>query len=338
MSDYQLWAGTYTWGEERDGIFRLSFDGKELRVIESWGGLIDPSYLQPVKDKVYAVEERGEGGAVIELAPGEREYRRWELPGRGYCHVTALGDFLYASGYSGGCLAGLDLKNGKICEYFEHEGSGPDRLRQERAHIHSAQPTPDGRGIFVADLGLDKLFQYRVGPGGGLTLYEKQPFVQVSPGQGPRHFAYHPEGDFLYLATEMGQTLRTYSYDKESSTLEFMNEYPLYTDAPAPQDTAADIQLSPDGRFVYASVRGIDRVFCYKTAENPGVLEPAGSFGSGGCCPRSISISPDGKYLAAANQEPGGVVVFRRDRESGTLTEAAGLEIPGAVCVKWAVR
>ncbi len=335
MESYQLWAGTYTWGESREGIFRLGFDGRELQVLESWGGLTDPSYLQPVGGKVYAVEELKEGGAIIELMPGRREYRRWEIPGSGYCHITARGDFLYASGYSGGCLTGFDLKKERVCEYFEHEGSGPDRERQERAHIHSAQPTPDGGGLFIADLGLDRLFQYRIGPDGRLAPHNIQPFIQTGPGQGPRHFAYHPGGGLLYLATEMGQTLRSYRYDAGDSTLELLSEYPLYDGAPVKEDTAADVQLSPEGGFVYASVRGSDRIFCYRVMGD--LLEAVGSYPCGGECPRSIDISPDGKYLAAANQESGGVVVFNRDQGSGELKGIAGrLEIAGAVCIKWA--
>lgn len=334
MADYQIWVGTYTQRESRDGIFRLGFDGKALSVLESWGGLTDPSYLLPVGDRVYAVEELPTGGSIIELSPGEKEYRRWELPGSGYCHICALGGRLYASGYSGGCLAAFDLKEQKLCKFIEHHGSGPNPERQERAHIHSAGPTPDGGGLFVADLGLDRLFQYRAGPGGRPALHEAQPFVQVSPGQGPRHFTLHPSGRFLYLVTEMGQTLRAYGYDAGNSVLKFLNEYPLYTTSPAPGDTAADVQLDPEGRFIYASVRGSDLIFRYRITADPGTLEPAGSFSSGGSYPRSIAISPDGKYLAAANQLSGNIVLFSL-KEEGPV-ETAAMPIPGAVCVKWA--
>lgn len=336
MGNYQLWAGTYTQGQPRDGIFKLGFDGSELRVLESWGGLTDPSYLQPVGGRIFAVEEMEDSGTIIELTQ-DGKLRRFNVPGSGFCHITACGDFLYASGYSGGCLTGFGKESLEVCEYIEHHGQGPDSVRQECAHIHSAQPTPDGKGVFVADLGMDKLFQYRIAPDGKLTPHPAQPWVEVGPGQGPRHFAYFPGGGFLYLVTEMGQTLRSYRYDTASSTLEFMNEYPLYIDAPNPDDTAADVHLSPDGKFVYASVRGSDRIFCFHISADPGTLEPAGSFQSGGAYPRSFHISPDGRYLAAANQLSGNVVVFPRDAGSGKLLDAAAeISIPGAVCVKWA--
>lgn len=336
MKNYELWAGTYTEGRQRDGVFAMEFDGVSLHVRESWGGLRDPSYIQPANGLVYAVEERKDGGTVIELTPGREEYRRYELPGTGYCHITAHGRLLYASGYVGGCLAGLDTASGQVCCFIEHSGRGPDPIRQTRPHIHSARPTPDGRGLFVADLGLDRLFQYDAAPDGSLTPHQAQPWVQSDPAQGPRHFAYHPSGRYLYLVTELAQTLRVYGYSREESALTFISEYPLYTGEPVQGDLAADIHVSGDGNFVYASVRGQDRIYCYRASEDPARLALAGVFPSGGRGPRSIHLSPDGRFLAAANQLTGNVCVFPIDREAGALLDmAADIAIPAAVCVKW---
>lgn len=94
--------------------------------------------------------------------------------------------------------------------------------------------------------------------------------------------------------------------------------------------------MTPDGRFVYASVRGADCIECFRVLENGGRLEPVGRFSSGGRCPRSFAISPDGLYLAAANQESGNVTVFPRDAQTGALESPAGvLALPQAACVKW---
>lgn len=336
MRNYELWVGTYTGGQPRDGVFHLDFDGRTLRVRESWGGLQDPSYIQSVGERVYAVEEQNEGGSIIVFEPGQGAYRRYSLPGGGYCHVTAHGRFLYASGYAGGCLAGIDPDTGQVCCFLEHQGRGADPIRQEKAHIHSAQSAPDGKSLFVADLGLDKLFQYDVAPDGTLTPHPSQPWVQAAPGQGPRHFAYHPNGRYVYLVTELAQTLRVYSYSPEGSTLAFQAEYPLYIGAPVKGDLAADIHVSRDGAFVYASVRGQDRIFCYRVSEDPSVLTLAGTFSSGGRGPRSIHLSPNGRFLAAANQLTGNLCIYSLDAESGALTGlAAQINLPAAVCVKW---
>lgn len=336
MAVYRLWAGSFTEGTARDGVFALEFDGKELRVAQSWGGLTDPSYLQPMGDKVFAVEEMPADAAIIEITPGEEGFRRYPVPGNGLCHITACGNFLYAAGYSGGCLAGIDRQSGALCDYLEHQGKGPNALRQEKAHIHSAQPTPDGRGLLVADLGLDQLFHYRVAPDGKLSPHEPQPWVQVQPGQGPRHFAFHPNREWMYLVTELEPTLIVYKVHAGGDRLEYRAEHPLHSEIPCQEPTAADVHVTPDGRFVYASVRGTDRIYCFRILEGGAAIEQAGDFSSGGEVPRSFHLSPDGKYLATANQVTGNVVVFPIDAAAGCLgAPVAELRIPGASCVKW---
>ena len=332
MEHYRLWAGSYR--QEGDSVLCLEFDGKNLRPLEGWTGLISPSYLLPTEGAVYAVEEYPEGGALAEIRPGRPSFRRYPLPGSGYCHVSLCGGFLYASGYLGGCLTGLEPGSGRVCCHILHQGSGPNPQRQEQAHVHSAWPSPDGKSLFAADLGLDRLFQYRLSPEGGLTPHPAQPWVQTAPGGGPRHLAFHPSGQWAYLVTEMGQLLSAYRFSREESTLELLGSYPVYAGAPRAEDTAADVQVSPDGRFVYASSRGLDRIFSYAVTDTG--LDPQGSFPSGGQCPRSFHISPDGKYLAAANQVSGQICLFPRSEGTGALGDmAAAFSLPTVSCVKW---
>lgn len=331
MANYRLWAGTYT-----DSIYTLDFDGKSLHIIQTWDGLVNPSYVQPVEGRVFAVEETADSGAILELISAEGISRRYPVPGAGLCHITVCGGYLYASGYNGGCLTGIDRQSGQVICFLEHHGKGSRPDRQEKAHVHSAQPTPDGRRLLVADLGLDKLFQYQIGAEGALSPYSPQPWVQTSPGQGPRHFAFHPNGEWLYLVTELDLTLRVYKYAPELSQLEFQNEHSLRGGYDCDGALAADVHVSPDGHFVYASVRGTDRIFGFRTAENAGGLEPIGDWPSGGKEPRSFHLSPDGKYLAAANQTSGTVVVFPIDGASGRLGDSvAEVAIPAASCIKW---
>lgn len=336
MENFRIWVGAYTGGKPGKGIFALNFTGEKLQVEQSWDGLLNPSYVQPVGHCIYAVEELEEKGAVVSLCPGEPTYRRYVVPGSGLCHISACGSFLYASGYSGGTLTGLHRETGAVCCFLEHTGKGQDPIRQEKAHIHSAQPTADGRHLFVADLGLDKLFQYDIGGAGELKLHAAQPWVQVRPGQGPRHFAQHPNGEWLYLVTELDLSLLVYHYDREGSLLEYREEHSMKKGIAPSGATAADIHISPNKHFIYTSVRGLDKIFCFRILEGGGRLEPVGEFPSGGQDPRSFHISPDGKYLAAANQTSGSVEVFALDRASGALEgPIAELSIPQASCVKW---
>lgn len=336
VENFRIWVGSYTGGTPGKGIYALRFTGKELSVEQSWEGLTNPSYLQPAGDKIYAVEEQEGKGSVVALCPGKPGYQRYEVPGVGLCHITACGPFLYTSGYSGGSLTGLNKETGAVCCFLEHRGIGHDPIRQEKAHIHSAQPAWDGRHLFVADLGLDKLFQYEIGPKGELIPHTAQPWVQVKPGQGPRHFALHPNGEWLYLVTELDLSLLVYHYDRKASLLEYREEHSMKKGGSASGATAADIHISPDQRFVYTSVRGLDKIFCFRILEGGRRLEAAGDFPSCGRDPRSFHISPNGKYLAAANQTSGNVAVFALDQASGALGELlAEISVPQVSCVKW---
>lgn len=335
MTPYRLWVGTYTEGDAHDGVYELGFDGKKLWTQNAWGGLTNPSYVQPVGDWVFAVEERDDGGVIAVLSPEYSTVHKYPVPGAGLCHIAVCGDKLYASGYSGGCLVGLNAEK-QLCCYLEHQGRGYCPDRQEKAHVHSALPTPDGRQLLVADLGLDKLFQYQINADGSLSPHREQAWVRTNPGQGPRHFVFHPNGRWLYLVTELDLTLRVYQYSSDGSLLEYQSEYSLRSGYPCERALAADVHVSPDGRFVYASVRGIDRIFGFHVLENSGCLEPVGNWFSGGQGPRSFHVSPDGNYLAAANQISGKVVVFSMDSDSGRLSDTvAELSIPSASCVKW---
>lgn len=338
MERYRLYTGAYTGNKPGNGVCFLEFDEKGLRVEKSWGPLKNPSYVQPVGDRVYAVEENAGEAAVVELPkdPREDRFQRFEIPGSGLCHISSCGPYLYASGYAGGCLTGLRKSDGEVCCFLQHSGKGTDPLRQEAPHVHSALPSPDGNRLFVADLGTERLYQYDIGPQGELWPHAAQPWVQTSPGQGPRHFVFHPNGGWLYLVTELDQSLLVYRHDRADSRLEFVEEHSLRGSSCPEGALAADVHVSPDGSFLYASVRGSDRIFCFRILRQGGKLEAAGDFSSGGREPRSFDLSPDGKYLAAANQKTGNIAVYPLNRETGEMEElAAELPIPMVSCVKW---
>lgn len=218
--------------------------------------------------------------------------------------------------------------------YKEFSGHGFNTLRQEKSHIHSAQPTPDGSRLLVADLGTDRLYKFVMDAEIGLMLDEEQPYFQVRAGQGPRHFAFHPNGKWLYLVTELDCSLLVFRY--QNNRLNQVGEYSLREKGDPDSSLAADIHVSPDGKFLYVSVRGPGCLQGFEIQKENGLLNPLGRFSTGGWCPRSFHISPDGRYVAVANQELGTLEVFPRENTNGQLGKLlCCVEVPHVSCVKW---
>ena len=336
MKKYQLFAGGYTASLPGEGAALLELDGEGLRKVHSWTGLVNPSYVLPVGNWLYGAEEQMEQASVVRipLEPLGQEFQRFPVPGAGICHLSSQGGFLYAAGYAGGTLTGLEENSGAVCAFYQHEGHSANPVRQEKAHVHSSLPSPDGRELLAADLGQDKLFRYRIGEKGALSPNPVQPWVSVAPGQGPRHFAFHPGGKWLYLVNELEKTLYGFRYGGAEEKIESFGEYDI--SRPETEGSlAADVHFTPEGDWLYVSVRGTDRIFCFRWREN-GRLESAGDFSSGGQGPRSFHISPDGQFLAAANQASGNIAVFPLDKSTGALGEkAAELAFPMVSCVKF---
>ena len=201
--EYELYTGRYTGEPSEDGVCSWNFDGAVLRRKKQFGKLINPSYVLPHGDRLYVVEEILDGASVACFSVDNKEESSvlWhkEVPGAGLCHCAIIGNSLYVSGYTGGTLTGVNAISGQVMFYKEFSGHGSNTLRQEKSHIHSAQPTPDGSRLLVADLGTDRLYKFVMDAKIGLMLDEEQPYFQVRAGQGPRHFAFHPNGKWLYL-------------------------------------------------------------------------------------------------------------------------------------------
>ena len=339
--EYELYTGRYTGGPAGDGVCSWTFDGEVLRKGRQYGELRNPSYVLPQGERLYVVEELPDkaGAACFSLDEKDESSVLWhkEIPGAGLCHGVMDGNNLYVSGYAGGTLTGLDAASGEVTFYKEFSGHGPNALRQEKAHIHSAQPSPDGSRLLVADLGTDRLYQFVINSQTGLAPDQQQPWFRVGPGQGPRHFAFHPNGKWLYLVTELDRSLLVFRY--QDNRLDQVGEYSLREKDDPESSLAADIHVSPDGRFLYVSDRGPGCLCGFQIQGEGGELNPVGRFPTGGWCPRSFQISPDGRYVAVANQEPGTLEVFPREEKTGRLGSAlCSVEISHVSCVKWRER
>ncbi|MFO0948496.1 MAG: lactonase family protein, partial [Planctomycetota bacterium] len=216
-------------------------------------------------------------------------------------------------------------------------GSSVNKSRQEKPHAHSVNVDKAGRFAVVADLGLDQCLVYKLDPDTGTLEANDPPAVSVEPGSGPRHFAFHPSGKFAYVINEMASTLTALDYDADKGTLK-----PVQTLSTLPKgydgkdNSTAEVQVHPSGKFVYGSNRGHNSIAIFAVDPKTGKLTYIGNESTQGKIPRNFGIDPTGSFLLAANQDSGTVVVFRIDPQTGLLKATGSVvEAPKACCVKF---
>jgi 6-phosphogluconolactonase len=355
--DY-LFIGTYTLGNKdvpngSKGIYVYDFDvstgeAKAISVAEA----VNPSYLAlaPKGDFLYAVNETGgsDPGGVSAFAfdktTGSLKFLDKQSSGGGSpCYIAVDGRRKWAvvANYSGGNLAALPIGEdgslGPIAELIQHTGTGPNKDRQEKAHVHSTNITPDQRFVIVADLGMDKLSLYRLYPNAPrypLTSPDDST-VAVSPGSGPRHIAFYPGKPWVYLMNEMGGSVDAFRYeDGHLSPLQHISSHPAGFKGTM---GSADIHVAPGGMFLYASNRGdANSLTIYAIDTTSGALTLKGFQPVLGKTPRNFVIDPTGRWLLVANQNSNNVVIFRIDPETGLLKPTGKeLTMPAPVCLKF---
>jgi 6-phosphogluconolactonase len=213
-----------------------------------------------------------------------------------------------------------------------HEGTGPDPERQERSHPHSVTETIAGGVCIVADLGLDCLATYRIERDGRLTALAR---THLAPGAGPRHVALHPGGRFVFVSNELDSTIAALSLNADTGELALVGTQPAAPATARAGNYPADAQISPDGRFVYASNRGHDSVAVFAVEEASGRLSPVEHTPCGGAWPRNLCLTPSGQHLFSANQHGDLIAIFARDEHSGRLTDTGrSIRTGTPMCVK----
>jgi 6-phosphogluconolactonase len=200
-------------------------------------------------------------------------------------------------------------------------------------------PDPGNRRILVPDLGLDKVLLYQLDPEKGTLAPNTPPWGEIEPGGGPRHLAFHPNRDVVYVLHEIGSALTTFAYDPESGALTALQTLSTLPADFTGRNSCADIHVAVSGRFVYCSNRGHDSIAIFAVDEASVTLTAIGHVPTGGETPRNFAIDPSGNFLLAANQRTDTIVSFRVDQEGGWLTPTGHVaEVPTPVCVLFAGR
>ncbi|APY91734.1 3-carboxymuconate cyclase [Burkholderia pseudomallei] len=342
---YNLLVGTYT-GSGSDGLYVYRFDTDSGRVSPvSSAKAENPSYLVASRDgrHVYAVNELpGDAGPAsvrggvsafdFDAKTGALKFvNRVSAQGNDPCYLSLSPDgrYLVVANYSvasdpGGSFSVFPVEAtgalGAAVLNVHHEGTGPVNGRQDGAHVHSTVFSPDGKYLFVQDLGADKLYSYRYTPDGsrGLIGPTESRYTLAKAGSGPRHLVFGANGRFAYVTNELNASVDVYRYD--DGRLAHVETVPMTAPGFAGKVGGGALHLSPDGRFLYATNRGdANDIVIYAVNAADGKLTLVGRQSSLGKTPREFAIDPSGKWLIVGNQDSDSVFVFRRDIASGRL-------------------
>lgn len=334
-------------------VYQLDTESGALSQLDQVSGLQNPTFLSldAKARRLYAIAEKLEDGqrkgaaVALEIDPAAgklTELNRSGTVNTSTCHIQRSADnrFFIVASYGGGQVGMVALQEdgtiGPLLDAKQHAGSSVHPERQDRPHPHSAFFSPDQRFVFVPDLGMDRIVGYRIDAGAGKL--EPHGETAVQPGAGPRHLVFHPNGKYVYVINELDSTVTSFLYEASAGTMEKLEIVSTLPAGFEGENACAEIQISPDGKYVYGSNRGHDSIVVYAVDPDSGTLTPVDFTSTRGGHPRHFSLSPDGAFLIAANRDTDNLVVFRVDRSTGKL-EFTGhtAQASKPVCVRMAV-
>jgi 6-phosphogluconolactonase len=228
-----------------------------------------------------------------------------------------------------------DASVGERSHIIHHSGSGPDASRQESAHPHSINVDPTDRFAIVCDLGMDKVFVYRLDAAKASLTLNDPSFAVVPPGAGPRHFAFHPDGRHAFVTDEMGGAITAFNWDGEKGVLTPYQTISILRPEYKGLNTVAEVVVAKSGRFVYGSNRGDDSLVVLSFDRDTGKLGFVQRMADGVKVPRNYAIDPSGKWLVCANLAGNTATVYRIDPESGRLSLTGTIAVPESLCVRF---
>ena len=323
----QFYAGGYA-DIGQEGIIRFWVDvpsGRwEKRIVCT--ALQSPSWLLYAGGLLYSVQERQPEGQVSVLRERDGELVPiCSLPSGGAdpCHLCLGQGRLFAANYTSGSLALFPLDGAGLPRsplLCRHEGHGPDPIRQERAHVHACYLKGDI--LYVCDLGLDRIFCYRLAADTALPPVAGEQ-IPLPPGSGPRHLCFAPgHPGRMYVACEMGSLICL--MERRGGRWELQQQISTLPSGFLGENTAAAVRMSADGRFLLASNRGDDSIALFSVGEG-GRLALQGHCKTGGKVPRDFALF--GEYVVAANQRSDSLSILRLDSREGRLLDT-GMRLP----------
>ena len=332
-----MFVGTYS-----DGFYAYDFDQNAGKLTDdapiAKAEMPNPSYLTVDGNKVYAVSEMPDssasvwawlwGGNGFDLLNSQptgvisSEVEKSLAHGEDPCYVSTDGNFLAVANYSGGALGVYRLReNGTIAPLDSLLISGiggPDMSRQEAPHVHCAVFSPDGKHLFFSEFSADEIGRLDVS---ALGVRNYCRAATLHSDYGPRHLLFDASGEHLYVIGELSGDITVFDYVNGN-----LREKQVIKADRMDARGAADIHISPDGKFLYASLRlRGDGIVVYEIGPG-GVLAYVG-YQATGSHPRNFNITPNGRYVLVACRDNNAIEIYARDRSSGLLTDT-GRRIP----------
>lgn len=350
-----FYVGTYTAGKSK-GIYLCSLDTTTGQIKQSkvTGGIENPSFLtmDSTHHYLYAVSETEhyEGMAsgsvyAYRINPDTKSLEfinKRPSHGTDPCYITVdhKNRFVLVANYTSGSVAIFPIRPdgglGELTFLDQHHGSSVNPERQEGPHAHCIILDPSNRHALAADLGLDKILINLFDNQNGSLKPAPIPFVSVKPGAGPRHIKFSPDGTKVYLICEMGNLMMVFDYDPGIGKLTQIQTISTLPAGYSGSDTAAEVQISSNGLFVYGSNRGDDSIVVYSVDPVSGKLTDIQHQSTMGKTPRHFMLDPTGTFLLAANKDSDNIVVFSVNTQTGMITPTGQIfNVPSPVCIKF---
>lgn len=342
---YAMLVGTYT-AESSEGIYKVQFNPNTAELSEA--SLVasseNPSFLTQSKDGkfVYAVNENDPG--TLSTFQWNKEKTKLELQSKfsdGGKHPCFVGinpsqNQVALANYSSGNVSVYSIKDGVVSEKPQtknHTGSSVVKPNQDAPHAHSSKYSKDGKFLFVADLGIDKIMGYTISDKG--ELQDQFIALEMDAGDGPRHFIFHPTDDIVYIISEFSNTITVANLNAETGKMTKIDKVSTLPDDFKDASYCADIRMSADGKFVYGSNRGHNSIAVFEV-KNDGKLNLIQTESVQGDWPRNFTLAPNDTHVIVANQKSDNITVFKRDTNSGLIHYTGNeLKMSMPVCLKF---
>jgi 6-phosphogluconolactonase len=304
--------------------FIIRPDGRRLYTCNSFPGSSVSAYaIDPITAKLTFLNQQPSGG-------GDPSY----------VSLDPSGHYLMVANFLGGSVAVFALRSdgsiGRRTAFVQHIGVSLDPNDPRHAHAHSIRFDPGHRFALLADLGIDKIFVYRLNPKTGALTPNDPPFASVAPGSGPRHTAFDPRGRYVYVINQTANSITRFGWDSDRGALTQFETVSTLPEGFKGQNTGAEILVHPNGKFLYATNRGYNSVAVFSVRADTGRLTPVQHISTQGKTPRNAEFDPTGKWLLVSNQDSNNAVVFRIDQSTGQLTKNGDpVPVPAPFCERF---